>query len=393
MARGVPVNAETLHRALFITTVPITLELFLAPFAEHFRAAGWEVDAIANGATENDRIAAAFNRRFDIAWSRNPLDPRNVVGSASRIREIVSAGSYDIVHVHTPIAAFVTRYALRRRPSGQRPALIYTAHGFHFYEGGSASGNLAYRSMERLAAPWTDYLVTINAEDFLAAQALGGIDPERVRLIPGIGVDVDRFAPGVVSARDVLAVRERLHVAPGDFMLTMVAELAPVKRHALALEALARVHDSRVALVLVGDGPLESSLREKAVALQLEKRVRWAGYRRDIPELLAASDALLICSEREGLNRSALEAMATGIPVVGTNTRGIADVITPDTGWLADKNDPAALAAVIDAAAGDAVERRRRGASARRRAESEYALPHIIDAYEELYREALASRV
>ena len=108
-------------------------------------------------------------------------------------------------------------------------------------------------------------------------------------------------------------------------MLTMVAEFAPVKRHAHLFEAFAQVADPRVVLVLVGDGPLESTLREKAVALGISDRIRWAGYRRDIPAVLAASDALVLCSEREGLNRSVLEAMAAGKPVIGTETRGIAD--------------------------------------------------------------------
>jgi glycosyltransferase involved in cell wall biosynthesis len=101
----------------------------------------------------------------------------------------------------------------------------------------------------------------------------------------------------------------------------------------------------------------------------------------------------VLASEREGLNRSVLEAMAVGRPVVGTQTRGIADAVGTDAGWIVAKYDVKALAGAIDAAASDPEERRRRGMAARRRAESEFALPHIIEAYEELYREALASRL
>ena len=188
-------------------------------------------------------------------------------------------------------------------------------------------------------------------------------------------------------------MRSDLGISKHAFVLTMVAEFGPVKRHDHLFKALARVNDPHVVLVLVGDGPLESTLREKAVALGLSDRIRWAGYRRDIPAVLAASDALVLCSEREGLNRSVLEAMAAGKPVIGTQTRGIADAITPETGWVVPKHDVAALAAAIEEAAADRTEAARRGAAARVRAEREYALPRIIDAYEELYREALASRV
>jgi len=379
--------------ALFVTTVPITLEAFLVPFAERFRSRGWRVDALANGATANEHIADAFDNRYDISWSRNPLSPGNLLGTASAIRRVVDAGGYDIVHVHTPIAAFVTRYALRDRSVAARPTVIYTAHGFHFYQGGKAPTNFAYSRIERLAAPWTDYLVTINAEDYDAARSMGGIDPDRVRFIPGIGVDTELYAPNSVPADEIARVRSDLDIENHPFVLTMIAEFGAVKRHEFVLRALARVRNPHVVLVLVGTGPLESTLREKAVALGLTPRLRWAGYRRDIPAVLAASDALVLCSEREGLNRSVLEAMAAGRPVIGTQTRGIADAITPETGWVVPKHDVAALAAAIEEAAADREETARRGATARERAVAEFALPRIVDAYEELYREALASRV
>jgi glycosyltransferase involved in cell wall biosynthesis len=85
--------------------------------------------------------------------------------------------------------------------------------------------------------------------------------------------------------------------------------------------------------------------------------------------------------------------MASGIPVIGTDTRGITDAVSFDAGWIVPKNDLGALAHAIEAAAADADDRRRRGAVARERAVSEFALPRIIEAYEELYREALAHRL
>jgi glycosyltransferase involved in cell wall biosynthesis len=381
--------------ALFVTTVPITLEAFLAPFARHFRSQGWRVDALANGATSNERIADAFDHRFDVAWSRNPLSPSNLLGTAAAVRRIVAEGRYDIVHVHTPVAAFATRYALRRRhrADGPRPVVIYTAHGFHFYRGQRSLPHLLYRLLERLAAPWTDYLVTINSEDYAAAQALGGIETGRIRLIPGIGVDTTRFADGAAPDEAVQSLRAELDI-PGDaFVLTMVAEFGPVKRHEHLFEALTRVTDPRIVLVLAGDGPLEDRLRARATQLGIEGRVRWAGYRRDVPALLAASDAVALVSEREGLARSLLEGMAAGKAIIGTDTRGIADLALPDAGWIAPKHDAAALASLIDHAAAHPDEVAAKGRAARERAERDYALPHIIRAYEELYNEALASRI
>ena len=386
-------EAAVTHSALFVTTVPVTLEVFLAPFAQHFRAQGWRIECLANGASAEPVLAEAFDACHDAEWTRNPLSPRNLIGTARHVREIVVAGGYDIVHVHTPVAAFVTRFALRRLPRRTRPVLIYTAHGFHFFRGQNALLNLAFRTLERVAARWTDHLVTINAEDFEAARGFGTIDRARVRLIPGIGVDTMAFAEEAIDPDEVEAVRHELAVPADAFMLLMIAEFAPVKRHAFVLDALARVPDGHVVLVLAGAGPLEEDVRAEVTRLGLGDRVRFAGYRRDIPALLAASDALVLASRREGLARSVLEAMSVGRPVIGTRTRGIADAVPEGTGWIVPTDDPAALAKAIHDAAGFPAEVARRGAAARSVARRTYDLPLIIDAYEELYRDALASRV
>lgn len=378
--------------ALFVTTVPITLEAFLLPFARHFRAQGWRIDALANSATTAEALEGEFDQRFDVAWTRNPLSPSNLLGTAARIRTIVAEGAYDIVHVHTPIAAFVTRFALRNLRRTARPVVIYTAHGFHFYRGQPVLPHALYRTLERVAARWTDFLVTINAEDYEAARSLGGIDPARVRAIPGIGVDVARYGGTAARADEIAAVRAGLAIPEDSFLLTMVAEFAPVKRHRLLLEAFSTVHAPDTVLLLVGNGPLEAQTRELAARLGIGDRVRFAGYRRDIPAVLAASDALALVSQREGLPRSVLEAMAAGKPIIGTATRGITDAVGDDAGWIVPATT-AALALAIEAAATNPAERSRRGAAARERATHEFSLDAVIADYEELYREAIASRV
>lgn len=374
--------------ALFVTTVPVTLEAFLLPFAAHFRARGWRIDALANEATQRTGLLTEFDTIYDITWSRNPLAISDHFDTWNRVRRVVIEGGYDIVHVHTPIAAFVTRLALRSLPATDRPAIIYTAHGFHFYRGQGRLGHAVFRTLERTAAPWTDYLVTINDEDYQAALAFHSIEPERVRYIPGIGVDVDVYAESNVSPADASRVREELAVPDDAFMLTMVAEFSPVKRHAHILSALARVRDDRVVLVLAGDGPLAPETHVLAEKLGVTARVRWAGFRRDIPAVLAASDALTLVSAREGLPRSVLEAMAMGRPVIGTRTRGITDAVGDDAGWIVAPDDVDALAAAIDLAAADRPECRRRGENARARARERFSLKGVLAMYENLYQEA-----
>lgn len=380
-------------RALFVTTVPVTLEVFLAPFARHFRAQGWRVDGLAFGASQTAALHESYDELHDARWTRSPRSLLHLGRMARDVRALVSRNGYDLVHVHTPIAAFATRFALRSMPRPGRPAVIYTAHGFHFYRGGRAATNAVYRAMERMAARWTDCLITINGEDYEAARSFGTISPERVRLVPGIGVDPSPFADGAVPPQAVVAVRRGLSVPADAFVLLMIAEFGAVKRHLHLLDALSQVRDARFIAVFAGNGPLEQQVRERAAALGLTERVRFAGYRRDVPALLAAADALVLVSEREGLARSVLEAMAAGRPVIGTCTRGISDLVEPDGGWVVPKYDSAALARAIEEAAASPEERAKRGAAGRRRVLETYALPRILSAYEELYREVLASRV
>lgn len=378
--------------ALFVTTVPITLEIFLAPFATHFRQNGWRVDCLTNGATRYPGIHGSFDTLYDITWSRRIFAIADHFDTWTRVRRVVVEGGYDIVHVHTPIAAFVTRLALRKMGQADRPKIIYTAHGFHFYEGQSPLGHFIFRSLEQTAAPWTDYLVTINAEDHEAALGFPGIRAERVRHIPGIGVDTDAYSRDMVSPEATEGIRRELDIAEDAFVIAMVAEFSAVKRHEHLFTALAQITNPDVVVVLAGSGELESYLRRRADELGVSDRLRWAGFRDDIPALLAAGNALTLVSAREGLPRSVMEAMSMQVPVIGTRTRGITDVVG-DTGWIVDKHDVQALASAIDSAAGDRAATAARGMTARIRIEQNFAFPDVLASYERLYEEAASESV
>src|SRR5579863_6930034 len=113
-------------RLLLVATISETLRGFFLPFARHFRKLGWTVGAAAGGAEHCPDCRVEFDQVWHVDWSRNPLDGRNLLAAPRRIREIVAAGQYDVVHVNTPVAAFVTRFALRRRDPERGPAVVYT---------------------------------------------------------------------------------------------------------------------------------------------------------------------------------------------------------------------------------------------------------------------------
>lgn len=380
------------RRALFATTIPVTLEAFLLPFADSLREKGWHVDALANGASTAEGLRGRFDKVFDIAWTRDPRSLRHLPRLARQVRRIVSEDGYDVVHVHTPIAAFATRFALRRLRRRGGPAVIYTAHGFHFYRGQPERPHRVFRAMERIAARWTDDIITLNAEDYSAALELGTIARDRVHLIHGIGVDCSLFRPQQATPETV-RLRALFDVPEDHLMLTMVAEMNINKRHGFALEVARVLHHRHapVTIVFVGTGPLEGRLREQVREQGLSDVVQFAGVRHDMPEVLAATDLLMLVSEREGLPRSILEALACGTPAVGTATRGITDAIGDDS-LIAPKNDPVALAEIVISLAEDRDRLRSLGRAARSRAEHTFALPRIIKSVEDVYCRVLSDR-
>lgn len=370
-----------------VATIDATLRAFLLPYAEHFRRQGWRVDAMAHGVEGSAQTEATFDRVWEMDWSRNPLAPRNLVTVPRMVQGVVEEQGYDLVHVHTPVASFVTRLALRGR-RGPQLRVVYTAHGFAFFRGGSRLHNLAYRTLERTAARWTDALVVMNQEDLQAARAFGTIASDRVVYMPGIGVDTSVYRIDDAGRRSAQALREQLGVAPGAFMALMVAEFIPRKRHEDALRAFAALGDEQAHLVLAGTGPLQQPMRQLAEALGLGARTHFLGYRNDIPVLMEAADALLLPSSQEGLPRSVMEAMSLGTPVLGSDIRGTRDLLQGGAGLLFPTGDVQAFAAALRQAAEGGPALAAVVETARRRV-ADYDLEPLIAEHERLYARLL----
>lgn len=374
-------------RLLIASGVPSTLKAFLLPFAAHYRERGWQVDAAANGVASDPVLEEAFHAVHDIPWTRRPADPVNLTGAVRRIHALVEREGYDLVHVHDPVAAFVTRVALRRLRRRTRTRVIYTAHGFHFFAGNAPVRNFAFRTLEAIAARWTDHLIVINEEDLAAARKMPVAGD--VTYMPGIGIDLAERGPGAVDEEDVRRVRRDLGLGDDQKMLLMVAELNPEKRHRDAVAALARSGRPDVVLACAGVGPLGESIRRQAAQLGVEDRVLLLGFRDDVDTLLRASFATILPSGREGLPRSLMEASSMERPVIATRIRGVTELVADGrTGLLTDVGDIDALASAIRLLADDpdtASAMGRRGREAMER----FDLANVIRLHDELYERAL----
>jgi glycosyltransferase involved in cell wall biosynthesis len=218
-----------------------------------------------------------------------------------------------------------------------------------------------------------------------------GFPPDRVEVIYN-GIDLSAFDnPG----RDRREARRELGLADGDVALIQVARLHPLKDHATALRALARVVRQRpdVRLVVVGAGPQEAAIARQVRELGLGPFVRLLGRRHDVPRLLGAADLALLSSRSEGIPLALIEAMAAGLPAVATRVGGIPEVVEEGiTGALAPAGDDEALAAQILRLVGDPAARAGLAASARRRAFDRFGDDRMLAAYGRAYREMTGRR-
>ena len=291
------------------------------------------------------------------------------------------------MHVHTPVAGFLGRFAARRQGV---PHIVYTAHGFHFHSHGKWWSNSLYYALERTAAHWTDTLITINREDFAVASRDFARGRTKVVYVPGVGTDCSQFAPGAPCQRE--HGRTSLRLREDAFVIAWVAEFNLGKR---PLEALRVVADLRrcglpVSLVMAGEGPLLTTAKATCAEWGLQDVCWFVGRIDWIPDLLAGSRVFIMTSQREGLPRAMMEAMATGLPVVAYDIRGCNDlVVDGETGFLVPVGDVRGLADKLVWLAQHPNERHNMGAAGRRRIEETFSLEMVLPQLKTVYQNEL----
>lgn len=362
-----------------LCAVDFTLYHFLLPLMEAMRAEGHEVVGVCAEGKLLDGVRAIGFRVETIEIERSYNLFRHF-GSYRRLKALFKRERFDIVHAHTPVASLIGRFAAWRAGV---PIIVYTAHGFYFHERMVWWKRAIFVALEWLAGRVTDILFTQAEEDAETARRLKLIRGKTIEAI-GNGVDPRRFRPAK-SAQERNAVRKSIGAAPDAVAVMTVGRLVAEKGYPELFEAMRAVSDAE--LWVVG-GRLESdhaAAIDTAIAgvqhdADLSRRIRFLGYRDDVPALLRAADIFVLASHREGMPRSIIEAMMTGLPVVSTDIRGAREeVMDGKTGFLVPVKDPIALSEVLARLAVDQDLRRRFGTAGRARALDHYDEAKVID--------------
>jgi glycosyltransferase involved in cell wall biosynthesis len=194
------------------------------------------------------------------------------------------------------------------------------------------------------------------------------------------GIDPERFSDSTLTRREA---RNRLGLADkDDFVFGTVGRLTKVKGQNVLIKAYARVYEKypNSWLLLVGEGPLETELRELAAELGIQQHVLFLGYRQDIPEVLRTYDAFVLPSISEGLCLALLEAMASGVPVIASRVGGIPEILnSPDLGMMVSPSSVEELASAMERFCGmDKVKRDKVGKALRERVLGEFTKEKMV---------------
>jgi len=369
-----------LSRVLFVATLYDHLLSFHLPHMRLLLQLGCEVHAAANINRPLQELQGMGVVCWDIPFSRSPYS-RCTLKSYRELRDLFTHQKYDLVHVHTPVASFITRCVARR--TGQK-SLLYTAHGFHFYRGAPIQNWLLYYPAEKWAARRTDALITLNEEDFKSGQMLGFVPGENLFWVHGVGVDLDPHVEGGSP------IRTELGLSMHDLMIVCVGELNHNKNHASLLSAWRQfsLENANAYLILVGDGILRPEL-EASVMRRSIPRVQFLGYRHDVPQILHEADIFVLCSKREGLPRAVMEAMVAGLPVLATDVRGTRELVrNGSTGILVNPKDRGQIVSGLQRLAENPGLRSRMGSLGKERI-SDYSTDAVLEEMMHIYSKYL----
>jgi len=369
-------------KVLFVATlVKNHMAEFHLPYLKLFKEMGWETAVAAKNDYDDpaDCVIPNCDSFYDIPFERSPLKKQNLAAYRA-VERIIREGDFDLIHCHTPVGAMVARLAARSaRRKGTK--VIYTAHGLHFYKGAPLVNWLIYFPVEWLLAPLTDVLITINLEDRERAKKL--LRAKRIVYIPGVGIDTARFRGREAQGA---ALRQQLGIPEGETVLLSVGDLNKNKNHRAVITALAKLERKDIRYVVCGRGPLKEALQSYAASLGLQDRVRFMGYRDDIPDFYAMADVFVFPSFREGLSVSVMEAMASGKPVVCSKIRGNTDMVEDgENGFLIDPASPESIAGALEKVLEP--ETLARQSRVNREKAERFDLSAVVPRYRELYLE------
>ena len=373
-------------KVLQLSAVDVTARFLLLPLIDRLFADGYEVHI---ACSSGKHLGYMEDRGYVVhrVPIKRTIAPLSNLRSLFRLNQLIRREGFDIVHVHTPVAAALGRIAAKL---ARTPVIVYTAHGFYFHDLMPRWKRRVIIWIERwLGRCCTDMLFSQSAEDLQSAVREHIVPKEKVLWI-GNGVDPRLF--GLPPREDL---RVELGLAPENKVVGFIGRLVREKGVEELFEVMGKVVQEipTAKLLVVGDtlgSDRDCRVIERLKKLinheRLQNAVLFAGFREDIAELLAVMDVFVLPSHREGMPRTVLEAMAARKPVIATDIRGCREeVVQGVTGLLVPVGDSDELAKAILKLLGDDELARRMGEAGRKRVETEFDQKLVLERQSKVY--------
>ncbi len=372
-----------MKKVLFTANLDSFFYKFLMPYLKWFKEQGYEVHVATKG---NDFEIPYCDQKFNVSFARTPFTFDNIK-SYMQMKKILKENQYDIIHCHTPLGGVITRLAANKyRKKGTR--VIYTAHGFHFFKGASKINWLIYYNVEKFLAKYTDTLLTMNKEDYENAKAFKA---GKIIFVNGVGVPEEKFKLEITE-EEKKELRTSLEIKDSDFVMIYAAELLKRKNQKYLIDTfniLNKKYDNMI-LLLPGNDSLNGEYQKYVEELGLSNKIKFLGFRKDVPKLLRISNLAVSSSTQEGLPVNIMEAMYAGLPVVCTDCRGQVDLIKDgENGYLVSLNDKEKFASLIEKVYNSESLAIKFGEENKKRIRK-YLLSSVVEEMEKIYLEEIS---
>lgn len=355
-------------RVLQVCNSNFYLSKFLAPLVIELANQGHAVECLCEGPFQHSQFDALEVQVHDFPFPKRGSITA-FLSAIHAMRKVLREGQFDCVNSHNRNASIVARVAAWLE---NVPVNLYTAHGFYFHDDQSVIARELTILLESALAKITDFTLSQSREDVDFAVSRGFISKDRIAHI-GNGIEASRF--GTVRDRDGLEAQ--LKLGPSAFRVATTGRIVRGKGFEDLLAAFGSIRHSIPGsqLVMIGGNiaqdiePFQQEFLRRVQDLELQSSVVVTGMVPNVEDYLGAADAFVLPSYREGVPRSLIEAMMSGLPCIATNIRGCKEVIADgEDGFLYPAGDIGALAQKLRQLAEDRSLRGRFSGAARTKA-------------------------
>lgn len=335
------------------------------------------------------RVSCPGLKIVECPWLVREIAPLSDFKAFSHLKKLFRTERYDVVHTHSSKAGIVGRFAAR---AAGVPLVVHTIHGLAFHRYEKFWKNLLYIACERAAAPCGKRIYAVAQAMIDQSLAAGVGSPDQYKVVYS-GMELDRF----LHAKPDPELRKKLGIPEDAVVLATLARLFPLKGYEQFLPVAVKLAKElpQIHCLIIGNGTMMEEIREFIRKEGVESRFSFAGLVApgEVGNYLALASVLVHFSLREGLPRAAVQALASGKPVIAYALDGTPEVVIPGkTGYLLKPGDRAGAEAAIRELVANPALAAELGANGRKLVESRFGWKTMSDTLLKDYAECLAAK-